>query len=432
MIGTVHAIPDEQRRARAWRRQALAAPVADVEAAVASVVCLHATEPPTVHLAVRARSGASREQVDAALYDDRTVVKQLAMRRTLFGFPRELLPAVWGSASRRVAAQQRTRLAKEVELAGLADDGAAWLQVVGDALLAAVQDTGGATTTQLRSLVPELDRRLGAWRGATTPVAGRVLTVLAAEARLLRGDNELGWRSARHRWTLPATWLGEDPPAPLDEADGYRVLVGRWLAQFGPGTETDLVWWLGGTKAAVRRALADLDAVEVALEAGSVGWVLPDDLDDEPEPAAGAALLPVLDPTLMGWKERGFYLDPVDVPFLFDTNGNGGTTAWWDGRVVGCWVQDPDAVVRVVLRRDVGEQGRRALDGEAARLTAWLDGDVVSTVYASPQMKGERLPRGSPGLGSAGARAARAAAPAAPAAADPLRQARPAPLHQPP
>ncbi len=391
MIGRVHAISDEQRRARAWRRHALGAPVGSVEEAVAAVVCLHATEPASVHLAVHARSGATRAQVDTALYDDRTVVKQLAMRRTLFGFPRDLLPAVWGSASRRVAGQQRTRLAKDVELAGISDDGAVWVEVVGDAVLDTVAADGPATTTELRGRVPELDRRVGGWQGATSPIAGRVLTVLAAEARLVRGANELGWRSARHRWALAEAWLGE-PPAPLAETDGYRLLVGRWLQQFGPGTETDLVWWLGGTKGAVRRALTELDAVEVALDSGAPGWVLPDDLADEPEPARGAALLPVLDPTLMGWKQRDFYLDPADVPYLFDTNGNGGTTAWWEGRVVGCWVQDDDAGVRVVLRRDVGAEARDALDAEAARLSDWLDGDRVSSVYASPQMKGERLP----------------------------------------
>ena len=77
-----------------------------------------------------------------------------------------------------------------------------------------------------------------------------------------------------------------------------------------------------------------------------MGYLLPDDLDDVPEPEPWAALLPVLDPTTMGWKQREFYLAPDDVPYLFDTNGNGGTTAWWAGRIVGCWVQDDDGVVR--------------------------------------------------------------------------------------
>ncbi len=75
----------------------------------------------------------------------------------------------------------------------------------------------------------------------------------------------------------------------------------------------------------------------------------------------------------MGWKERDFYLGSHG-PMLFDTNGNAGTTAWWDGRIVGCWVQDPDGVVLLNLLEDVGSEARAALDAEAARLTAWLEG----------------------------------------------------------
>ena len=83
---------------------------------------LHSTEPATVYLSLRARvDGLTVADVDRALYDDRTLVKQLAMRRTLFVFPRDLLPAAWGSASARVAERAGARLAKEVEAAGLAD-----------------------------------------------------------------------------------------------------------------------------------------------------------------------------------------------------------------------------------------------------------------------------------------------------------------------
>ena len=94
----------------------------------------------------------------------------------------------------------------------------------------------------------------------------------------------------------------------------------------------------------------------------------------------------------MGWKERDFYLAPDHTPYLFDSNGNGGTTAWWNGRIVGCWVQDEDAAVQVVLREDVGADARRALDAEAARLTEWLDGVRISSVYSSLQMKSALLP----------------------------------------
>jgi hypothetical protein len=380
---------DGQRRARLAARHAIATRVASVTQAVEQMTCLHATEPASVYLSTFARTDATRADIDRVLYEERTVVKQLAMRRTLFAFPRELLPSVWGSASARVATQLRTRLAKEVESNGLAEQGEEWVSDRFDAVLRSLREDGPATTAELRTRFPELSRRLelapGKAYGGTFPIAPRLLGTLAATGRILRGVNEGDWHLSRPRWTLAEDWLGE-PARPAEPADGYRVLVEHWLRTFGPGTETDLVWWLGATKGAVRRALGELGAVEVALEDG-VGYLLPDDLDDVPEPEPWGALLPVLDPTTMGWKQRGFYLAGDDVPHLFDSNGNAGTTAWWNGRVVGCWVQDEEGAVSVSLRHDIGSDGCRALAAEANRLTTWLDGRRVSTVYPSALMK---------------------------------------------
>lgn len=392
-------ITDDQRRARLAARHGIARRVGSVEDAVRAMTCLHATEPPSVYLSTFARADVTRADVDRALYDDRSVVKQLAMRRTLFVFPRDVLPAVWGSASARVASHLTTRLAKEVESNGLDADGPGWVTRLHADVLRTLREDGPSTTAELRERLPELARRLemapGKAYGGSFPIAPRVLSTLAAGGHVVRGTNAGDWRLSRPRWTATEQWLGE-PATPETEESGYLALVAAWLRTFGPGTETDLVWWLGATKSVVRRALAQLGAVEVQLEAGpgapedATGWVLPDDLEDVPEPEPWAALLPVLDPTTMGWKQREFHLDPDDVPYLFDSNGNGGTTAWWDGRVVGCWVQDDDGVVEVALRHDVGSDAVAALAVEAERLTAWLDGQRVSTVYASPQMKAAR------------------------------------------
>jgi hypothetical protein len=381
----VRHIDDDERRARLAVRHGLAAPVEDTAAAARAMVCLHATEPASVHLAAWARCGATREAVDAALYADRSVVKQLAMRRTVFAFPRDLLPAVWGSASARVAGQQLRLVAKEVQDVGLADDGLAWTTEHLALLQQLLDDEGPLTAAEIRRRLPALDVRVTRGTGAyqaEVAISGRVIVTLAATGAIVRGENDGGWKLSRPRWTCTRDWLGS-PPDPLPEAEGYAVLVAAWLRSFGPGSEADLVWWLGATKAAVRRALADVGAVEVGLDRGGTGWVLPDDLDPAPDPGHWAALLPALDPTTMGWKERGFHLgDHVDK--VFDRNGNGGPTAWVDGRIVGVWCQRADGTVDVVLAERLGASARRALDAKAAELTAWLDGDVVRSIYLSP------------------------------------------------
>ncbi len=362
---------------------------ADPEAATRAVTVLHSTEPATVYLSVHARvDGVSVADVDRALYADRTLVKQLAMRRTLFVFPRDLLPAAWGSASSRVAGTLATRLAKEIEAAGLAEDGQAWLKQAREAVLARLDGGAELSAQELREQVPELAGRLelapGKAYAANVSVVPRVLTQLGVEGEVMRGRNGGHWRLSKPQWTLTRSWLGHDAnPAKSDE--GYAELVGRWLRSFGPGTEADLVWWLGATKSAVRAALAAVGAVEVSLDGGT-GWVLPDDVEPVEDIEPWAALLPVLDPTVMGWKERAFYLGQ-HAPHLFDSNGNAGTTAWWDGRVVGCWVQDEAGVVEVRPLEKLPKRALASLDAEAARLTAWLDGVRVSTVYPSSAMR---------------------------------------------
>lgn len=358
---------------------------------------LHATEAATVHLALRARTENVRvADVDDALYVRRSVVKQLAMRRTLFVFPRELLPAAWGSAAARTAEQQSKDLVKYVSADGIADDPGAWITDVSNAVLEVLADGKPRTMAQIRDSVPPMAARVTIgtpdkkW-GGTYAIGPWVVSVLAARGQVMRATNAGHWRLNKPTWTRTESWLGERPEA-WSMADGYAELVRRWLWTFGPGTEADIVWWLGATKTAVRRALADIDAEPVSLDRDEVGWVLPGDTEPEPEVEPWAALLPTLDPTVMGWKGRTFYLDDHHRRYLFDTNGNAGNTAWWNGRIVGAWSQDDNGIVHVLPRHELGRRAEAALEAEAARLTAWLDGVRITNVYASQQMKQARLP----------------------------------------
>ncbi|HST63951.1 MAG TPA: winged helix DNA-binding domain-containing protein [Mycobacteriales bacterium] len=382
-------VPDEERRARLAVRHALVRRVGDPEAATRAMTVLHATEAATVHLSCWARvDGVTVDDVDRALYVDRTLVKQLAMRRTLFVFPRDLLPAVRGSASARVAGIEAARLAKDVVANGIAADGAAWLDRARGEVLALLADApDGLTAVEIRQVLTAIDLKIPLGPGEV-PLVPRVLTHLSTTGDIVRAAGAGRWALNKPRWTLTRHWLGDVPDA-LDAADGYRELVRRWLWTFGPGTEDDLVWWLGATKAIVRSALAALDAVPVSLDGGGTGHLLPDDLDEVEGPGPWVAMLPVLDPTVMGWQGRDFYLGP-HRDLLFDSRGNAGTTAWVDGRAVGCWVQDEAGAVRVHVLERIPARARRALDAEARRLTDWLGGLRIGSVYSSPAMKSGR------------------------------------------
>jgi winged helix DNA-binding protein len=380
-----------ERRARLARRHCLAPGhrADDVVDAARSMVCLHGTDPATVYLSARARvGGMTVSDLERALYLDRSLVKHLAMRRTLFVFPRETLRFAQAGASNRVADVERRRLIRDVEKAGLFDDGDRWLSEASERVVGALSGGREATSSELRDEIPLLHGSItygeGKSWGGQVPIGPRVLTTLSAAGRIVRGSNDGKWTTSRPRWASMTSWLGEEIP-PFSEAQGVAALAGGWLRAFGPGTEADIKWWLGSTVAAIRQALADLDAVEVDLD-GQTGYLLPGDLESTDPVDPWPALLPPLDPTTMGWFEREWYLGSYRQE-LFDTSGNAGPTVWWDGRIVGGWRQTETGEVVLQMLEDIGGEGMRALEEESAALTEWLGGTRVLARFPSPLSK---------------------------------------------
>jgi len=387
----VRRVDVTERRARLARNHHLA-PGAQAEAvtdAARGLVCLHATDPSTVYMSARARvPGMTIADLDRALYEDRSLVKHLSMRRTLFVFPREAMPYAQAGGSARVAERERKRLIGEVEKAGLFTDGARWLDEAGDAVLAALDGGDPTSYTALRDALPVLQGSMSygegkSWGGQVS-IGPRVLTVLSAEGRVVRATNDGSWKVSRNRWATTESWLGA-AIEPMAEADGVIWLVEQWLRSFGPGTENDLKWWLGSTLTLVRKALSALDVVEVDLD-GVTGYLMADDVEPVASTEPWVSLLPALDPTTMGWKDRDWYLGPHRAP-LFDTAGNAGPTLWSDGRIVGGWWQDDTGQVVMHLLEDVGSDVRRALDAEADALNEWLGGERVMLRFPSPISK---------------------------------------------
>ena len=382
----MHAVDPGQRRARLAIRQRLASPSGTIDDAVAAMVGLHASDPVTVFLSARARvDGFVPAHLESALYERRSVVRMLGMRRTLFVVPSDFAAIMDEACTKRGAPAERRRLIGMIEAQGLAPDGGRWLRRVERLTMGALHERGEATATELVKAVPELGAKLTfgegrKWAGQVG-ISTRVLFLLAGEGRVVRGRPRGSWVSSQYRWAPTDAWLG----APLETPDhrwASAELLRRWLHTFGPGTAADIRWWTGWTARQADAALAAVGAVEVGLD-GTTGYVLPDDLDAIEEPGPWVALLPGLDPTVMGWKDRGWYLGD-HAAALFDRNGNAGPTVWADGRVVGGWAQTAEGTIAVRLLERVDSATAARVRNEQERLRVWL-GDVrVIPRFRSP------------------------------------------------
>ena len=392
-----------ERRGRLVERHRLGAPAATVAEVAESLAALHGTDPVTVYLSARARSGCTADDVDAALYEERAVVRMLGMRRTVFVVPGGLAGVIQAACTDDVARRMRRQVEKDLASGGIGDgDPGGWLRSVEDGVLRALAARGGgASGAQLAADEPRLRTQLTyapgkSYGGGTANITSRVLVLIAAEGRMIRGHRRGGWSSGQFEWWLPEAWLrGDEVPAAgrdggldaglgggLDAGAARTELARRWLTAFGPAPAADLQWWAGWTGAQTKAALAALPVTEVDLD-GQPGVALAGDLEFPADAPPVAALLPALDPTPMGWQSRSWYLGP-HAPALFDRTGNIGPTVWWSGRVVGGWAQRASGEVTYRLLEDVGADAAAAVAAQAGELEAWLGPARVTPRFRTP------------------------------------------------
>ena len=339
-------------------------------------------------LSVHARtSKVTPADIERELYVDRTVVRMLGMRRTLFVVPRDLVPVV----DARLHADDRCARAAQARADG---GGERHLDATGR--LGAAGDGNGAPRSRRarRGLHvggdecgPVLAKRLRVGVGtrfeSTQSAGARILPQLAMEGKLMRGRPRGAWTNGQYRWVPAAVWLDGGIVA-VDRATARAELLRRWLGAFGPGTETDLRWWTGWTASDTRTALAAVPHVAVDL-GGRAGYVLADDLERaERLSSRGPRCYPTLDPTTMGWKERDWYLGAARVACYSTATA---TQARPCGGKVALSVGGRNVVTArsgIGLLEDVGSEAGAAIAAEAARLEEWLGEARVSPGFLPP------------------------------------------------
>jgi len=387
-------VSDPQRRARLAQRQRLAPSTRtdDVAAIADSLVALHSSDPATVYLSVAARMREPGVAATAAaLHDARSIIRHHGMRRTLWVCTPDGARVMHASSTLDIARAEWQQLAKWAAASGM-DDPLGWIDATREHTLAALHRLGPSSARELGRAVPALTEKLlmgtGKW-AAPQPVHTRMLLNLGFDGAIVRTAPTGSWVSSEYRWAVTDDWLPGGLHG-LEPVDARIRLVRDYLRAFGPATTADVQWWTGWTAGPTKAAIAANDAVEVTLDGGLAGWVLPDDVpSDAAADEPWVALLPGLDSTAMGWKDRNFYLGEHGAfggP-LFDRNGNVGPTVWANGEVVGAWTQRVDGSIVHELVRPVAPATARAIAAAADQLRAVIGDARVTPRFPAPLQK---------------------------------------------
>jgi hypothetical protein len=263
-------------------------------------------------LAIRV-DGATRADVRAALWEERSLVKTYGPRGTVHLLSTTDLP-YWTAALSSIP--WHSPHAQNVRM----DDGQT------DLVVAAIADALADSELTVDELTEAVVQRVGPWAGERVMPAfqdqwprWRQATAVAAHRGVLCFGPD---RRRRVTYTNPRRWVPAVEPVKADEA--ARWLAGEWLAAYGPGGAEELARWLGAPTSWATKALDGARRGEVPAVA---------------DRAPAALLLPYFDAYVVGFRPRPLLFPGPAWDRALTPSGQAGNypVLLVDGVVAGVW-----------------------------------------------------------------------------------------------
>lgn len=366
--------------ARRMARSALTMPAADLGPAdIASVLCgAHAQVLSAAELSIGRRiAGATRGDVQRALWEDRSLVKTFGPRGTVHLLSTVDLP-MWTGALSALPSSVPMHPEHVRFSPGQADE-----------VIAAIGDALADAELTVDELTQAIVDRVGPWAGERTMAAfqdlwprWRQLTSTAAHRGMLCfGPN----RGSKVTYTNPHRWLPgfgpDDGPAAL------RGLVNRYLYAYGPATPQHFARWLSippGRAVQLFEELAgDLETVTMD---GEPGWTIAGDTGVPQATHRGIRLLPYFDAFVIAGQPRERLYPGAAATRALAGGQAGNYPVLLVNSVVGrVWHQrrsGRNVAVTVEPLRDLTAMQRRELDAEVELVAAFMEARPTLTVGA--------------------------------------------------
>ncbi len=327
------------------------------------------------HSVARRTTGATRSDVQTALWVDLSLIRVHGPRGTVHLLPTKDLPSWTGALG---AVPWRSPFAEEVRLSPAETD--AVVDAIEDAL--AVDDL---TIDELSDAVVE---RVGPWAGERVMPAFQDLWPRWRQALDIAGHRGVLCfgrpRGRRVTYSHPRRWLPDFRPAPVDEAVG--AVIRHYLRAYGPATSQHFAQWIGAPPrwAADRFAEHAADLTEVSY-VGTPAYVAADDTTFTDAPVPPVVLLPYFDAFVIGCRPRERLFPGPAATRALAPSGQAGNfpVLLVDGVVAGVWHQRRSGrrvAVTVEALERLDRAHTAALETEVERVGAILEADPTLTL----------------------------------------------------
>ena len=329
--------------------------------------------------------------MDRALYVERSLVKHLAMRRTLFVFPRESMGFAQAGASNRVADNRAAQAHPRCRGDRTAPERRALAGPTPGSRCSLCSPTAGRQHRRSCATRFPFCPRARSHYGEGKSWGGRDAGRSPSVDHALRGGARRAGLERRPLEHLPAAlglrrrcWLGEEIGG-YPQQRAWHAWSRSGCAHSAPVRKADIKWWLGSTVAGGAEGTFQPPGGRGRSRRADRATCCPTTSEaTHPGRARWAALLPPLDPTTTGSWVRARLVPRADKAQLFDTSGNAGPTVWWDGRIVGGGARATAARSSCRCSRTSTPKDWLTLEREAADLTEWFGGTRVLPRFPSP------------------------------------------------
>ncbi len=336
----------------------------DIPGIVDDICALHATVPTTMYLSLFMRMPQfKKEDLEHEMYHIRSLGKIRCMRKTLHLLTKKMLPVAFAATNGII----EPLFEKYLDLLGMSKRE---YDEASNAITEALGDKGLSSKEVKETLESNVN-------------VSAILNVMCDQGLLIRGPPKGSWKSNIHTYYRFDVFFPDINFNSMNEEKAKETLVTQYLASFGPATETDVSWWTGWTKTETKRILEVLQdqILHVDVEDTKSDFMVlksQENTQDTLNSEESITLLPLLDPYIMGYKERERYLDPEHIDLVFDRSGNATSTILVNGRIIGIWdFEQAPSFVKVLLFEETKEPIFQEICLEAKRIGKFVAGKDV-------------------------------------------------------